>query len=335
MAPLSLPFPLLAVAAVAAVALVADGSGCTEAWSLSSPPPPRSRGNERSIVRSVRRRLGLPFRLPPDVRGDDDDSEADCEDYDDEYGDSYFIDAALRQAERARRKNEVPIGAVVVVRERQIQRQQQRRRTRRWWLLGGRKGSGSDDDDHPHRPTSSGRSRYRVLSSAHNLVEARWDASAHAELLALRRAGRRIRNWRLGTASSSSSSGAADPTSTTTTTLYTTVEPCWMCWSAAHAFRVNRIVYGAPDLRLGAITTATAAADVAAAATSENSNNHDNGGTTTNCSSPSSSSTDNNSAALLWRHPFHAIDEVRGGLEEDRCAGLLRDFFRRRRRQKR
>jgi tRNA(adenine34) deaminase len=61
------------------------------------------------------------------------------------------------------------------------------------------------------------------------------DASAHAEIQALRDAGRRVGNYRLPG-----------------TTLYVTLEPCVMCAGAIIHARVARVVYGAPDPKAGA-----------------------------------------------------------------------------------
>ena len=61
------------------------------------------------------------------------------------------------------------------------------------------------------------------------------DPSAHAEIRALRAAGRRVGNYRL-----------------TGCTLYTTLEPCPMCAGAIVHARVSRLVYAARDLRWGA-----------------------------------------------------------------------------------
>jgi tRNA(adenine34) deaminase len=74
-----------------------------------------------------------------------------------------------------------------------------------------------------------------VLARAHNLRETDQDPTAHAEILALREAGRRLGNWRL--------SGA---------TLYVTLEPCPMCAAAIAMARVERVVFAAQDPRLGA-----------------------------------------------------------------------------------
>ncbi|CAJ1947475.1 unnamed protein product [Cylindrotheca closterium] len=149
-----------------------------------------------------------------------------------------FMELALKQAKKAWEKGEVPIGAVVVGR--------------------------SEDGE------------FKVVSKAHNNVETEFDASAHAELLALRKAASKARNWRL-----------------TNTTLYTTLEPCPMCLAAAQAFRVSSIVYGAPDLRLGAIKT--------------------------------------HMQLLEVDHPYHTIEEVVPDVYSEESAAMLRSFFRARR----
>src|ERR1700675_740231 len=62
------------------------------------------------------------------------------------------------------------------------------------------------------------------------------DPTAHAEVLALREAARKLGNYRL-----------------TGATLYATVEPCPMCCGAALNARVARVVYGAADPKAGAV----------------------------------------------------------------------------------
>ncbi|MDC0610453.1 tRNA adenosine(34) deaminase TadA [Vibrio sp.] len=64
------------------------------------------------------------------------------------------------------------------------------------------------------------------------------DATAHAEVEVIRKAGQRLENYRL-----------------VNTTLYVTLEPCPMCAGALLHSRVKRIVYGAPDLKAGAAGT--------------------------------------------------------------------------------
>ena len=73
-----------------------------------------------------------------------------------------------------------------------------------------------------------------VLAVAANQREAANDPTAHAELLAIRKAARTLGGWRL-----------------TGCTLYTTVEPCPMCAGAAHAARIDRLVYATPDPKAG------------------------------------------------------------------------------------
>ncbi|ELP3387083.1 tRNA adenosine(34) deaminase TadA [Vibrio cholerae] len=64
------------------------------------------------------------------------------------------------------------------------------------------------------------------------------DATAHAEIEVIRKAGKALSNYRL-----------------LDTTLYVTLEPCPMCAGALLHSRVKRIVYGAPDLKAGAAGT--------------------------------------------------------------------------------
>jgi tRNA(adenine34) deaminase len=64
------------------------------------------------------------------------------------------------------------------------------------------------------------------------------DPTAHAEIVALRDAGRRIGNYRL-----------------TSAVLYVTVEPCLMCVGAAVHARVAAIVYGTPEPKAGAVAS--------------------------------------------------------------------------------
>lgn len=172
-----------------------------------------------------------------------------------EFVDLYFMSMALEEAEKAAKRGEVPIGAVIV---RQL----------------------------PNQYTESSKEaqsqvEYQVLSKASNQVEAKRDASAHAELLAMQLAAQRNdkASWRL-----------------LNTTLYSTVEPCAMCLAAAQSFRVDRIVYGAPDLRLGAIDTYLNLLDTP--------------------------------------HPFHNIREVARGVKQEESAILLKSFFKKQRKKK-
>ena len=75
-----------------------------------------------------------------------------------------------------------------------------------------------------------------VLASRHNERELLGDPPAHAEVLALRDAAARLGTWRL-----------------TGCTLVVTLEPCVMCAGASHLARVDRVVFGALDLKAGAL----------------------------------------------------------------------------------
>jgi tRNA(adenine34) deaminase len=78
----------------------------------------------------------------------------------------------------------------------------------------------------------------RVLSRGRNARERLGDPTAHAEILALQEASRALGSWRL--------SGA---------TMYATLEPCPMCAGALVNARIDRLVYGVPDPKAGAVDT--------------------------------------------------------------------------------
>lgn len=180
---------------------------------------------------------------------------------------------AIQQAVEAAKKHEVPIGAILV------------------------------RPDHQSEDASNPVTSFEVLSTSHNQVEYGIDAIAHAEILCFRAAAKTISNWRL-----------------VNTTLYTTLEPCITCMAAAYAFRrsillriivlnynlkayrlfpftligIDRIVYGAQDFRLGAVTSWV---------------NYDE---------------------VIPKHPYHPKGKitVTGGVREEECGKLLKDFFR-------
>lgn len=77
-----------------------------------------------------------------------------------------------------------------------------------------------------------------IIGRGHNQSIELVDPTAHAEILALREAARKIGNYRLVEA-----------------TLYVTVEPCAMCAGALVNARIKRLVYGAADARAGGITS--------------------------------------------------------------------------------
>ncbi|HEX6245018.1 MAG TPA: tRNA adenosine(34) deaminase TadA [Polyangiales bacterium] len=106
-----------------------------------------------------------------------------------------FMREALREADKARARGEVPVGAVAV--------------------LDG-----------------------VVIGRGHNLRETARDPSAHAELTAMRAAAAYLNSWRL-----------------VDVEIYVTLEPCPMCAGALVNARVERLIYGAPDPKAGAVDT--------------------------------------------------------------------------------
>ena len=75
----------------------------------------------------------------------------------------------------------------------------------------------------------------KILSAAHNQAIKQFDPTAHAEILAMRKAATKLNNYRL-----------------LNTYLFVTVEPCMMCMGALVHARVKRIIYGATDPKWGA-----------------------------------------------------------------------------------
>jgi tRNA(adenine34) deaminase len=115
----------------------------------------------------------------------------------------------------------------------------------------------------------------KIIARGYNQVELLKDATAHAEMLCLTSGAHVLQNWRL-----------------TDTTLYCTLEPCPMCAGAILASRVKRLVWAAPDVRLGA----------------------------------------NGSWFNLFemKHPMHSL-EVTSRILEEEASFLMKDFFQNRR----
>ena len=76
----------------------------------------------------------------------------------------------------------------------------------------------------------------RIIGEGWNQPIGNHDASAHAEIMALRAAGGNVLNYRL-----------------TDVSLYVTLEPCVMCTGALIHARIDRLVYGASDPKAGAV----------------------------------------------------------------------------------
>lgn len=118
--------------------------------------------------------------------------------------------------------------------------------------------------------------RGEVIAVAGNRTRTDCDPTAHAEVVALREAARRAGNYHLNG-----------------TTVYSTIEPCAMCAGALVQARVRRLVYGAADVRAGAVESVFRVCD---------------------------------SSSLNHRM------ELTAGVLEAECRELMQDFFRARRR---
>ena len=77
-----------------------------------------------------------------------------------------------------------------------------------------------------------------IIASAHNTRESGLDPTAHAEVIVMREAAQKIKNWRL-----------------TGATLYVTKEPCIMCSGAMINARLSRLVFGCSDTKGGAVAS--------------------------------------------------------------------------------
>ena len=115
----------------------------------------------------------------------------------------------------------------------------------------------------------------QVIAKAFNKPIANHDPSAHAEMLTLREAALAQENYRI-------------PGST----LYVTLEPCAMCSGAMLHARIDRVVYGAPDLKTGAAGSVI---------------------------------------DLFASKQINHQTSVEGGIMSEECGQLLRDFFKGRR----
>ncbi len=78
----------------------------------------------------------------------------------------------------------------------------------------------------------------KILAMAHNEPIRRTDPTAHAEIIAIRKAAKRINNYRLVGCS-----------------IYVTLEPCSMCFSAMIHARIKRLIYGTDDPKSGALSS--------------------------------------------------------------------------------
>lgn len=86
--------------------------------------------------------------------------------------------------------------------------------------------------------------RGKIIAKAHNRKENKQNALAHAEILAIEKACKKRKSWRLDACA-----------------MYVTLEPCAMCAGALAGSRIEKLYYGARDLRAGACGSAYRIAD--------------------------------------------------------------------------
>ena len=117
----------------------------------------------------------------------------------------------------------------------------------------------------------------KIIAKAYNRRQTDKCATAHAEILAIEEACRTLGGWRLP--------GAV---------MYVTLEPCPMCAGAAVNARIEKVVFGASDLRFGAL----------------------------------------GSLINLSELPLNHRPEVVGGVMAEECRNILSEYFRRKRKKK-
>lgn len=146
-----------------------------------------------------------------------------------ERNDEYYMRQALKEALKADKIDEVPIGCVIV--------------------LDG-----------------------EIIARGYNKREKLENSLAHAEIVAINKACKKINSWRLEDA-----------------TMYITLEPCVMCSGAIIQSRIKKVIYGAYDYRFGA----------------------------------------HKSIINLFDVKFNHQVDIKGGLLEEECSNLIKDFFKR------
>lgn len=104
-----------------------------------------------------------------------------------------FMKEALKEAQKAYDKLEVPVGAIIV---------------------------------------KDG----KIIARAHNLKETKYDTTKHAEILAIQKASKKLKSWRLLDCE-----------------MYVTLEPCSMCAGAIINSRIKKVYIGALDEKTGAV----------------------------------------------------------------------------------
>lgn len=104
-----------------------------------------------------------------------------------------FMKEALKEAQKALTKAEVPVGAIIV-------------------------------------------KEGKIIARAHNIKEQKQDGTMHAEIIAIKKASKKLNNWRL-----------------TDCEMYITLEPCTMCAGAIISSRIKKVYFGTNDPKAGAV----------------------------------------------------------------------------------
>ena len=146
-----------------------------------------------------------------------------------------FMNQAIKQALKACKEDEVPIGAVIV--------------------LDG-----------------------KVVARAHNAMEKRQIATAHAEVIAIEKACKKLKSWRLDGAE-----------------MYVTVEPCAMCAGAIANARIKTVYFGAYEQKSGCAVS---------------------------------------KYPVLSDNGLNHKTEFQGGIEEEICANIIKNYFKGKRSKK-
>lgn len=118
----------------------------------------------------------------------------------------------------------------------------------------------------------------KIIARGYNLRESKQQSIAHAEIMAIQKACKKVGSWRLEDCE-----------------LYVTLEPCSMCTGAILQSRISKVIYGAKDPKGGCIE----------------------------------------SCIKLYEYKgFNHYPETTGGILEEECAQLLKDFFKKKREKK-
>ena len=104
-----------------------------------------------------------------------------------------YMNLALKEAEKALKKDEVPVGAIIV-------------------------------------------KNNKVIAKAHNMKERRQCVIEHAEIIAIKKASKKIKSWHLDDCE-----------------MYVTLEPCKMCCGAIEQSRIKKVYYGAESYIYGSV----------------------------------------------------------------------------------